>query len=113
MENGQEAFAAAIVDLVQQLTIAPAHVCRAHDVDIRIILDTAPSIARGCVEVDDNGIARMLRVQLSIGCTHQADVGAYCPKSHPISKGLNTVDLQAAEHTVFLPQWTGYRSRWA
>ena len=104
MENGQETFAAAIVDLVQQLAIALAHVCRPHDVDIRIILDAAPGIAGGFVDVDDDRVAGMLRIQLSIGGTHQADVGTYRPKGHPISKGLNTVDLQAGEHTVFLPR---------
>jgi len=44
----------------------------------------------------------MLRVQLAISCTHHADIGTYRPKSHTIGEWLNTINLQAEEHTVFL-----------
>jgi hypothetical protein len=102
MENRQEAFAAAIVDLVQQFAIALTDICRPHDVDIRVILHIASGIARGFVDVDDNRVTGMLRVECSMCGAHQADIGTCRPKSHAIGKGLNTVDLQAGKHVVSL-----------
>jgi len=93
MQDGQEPFAAPIVDLIQNLAVPFRDLGRSHDVDIRGILDAASGITWRFIQVDDDSVARMLRVQLSMGCPRQADVGTYCPKMQTTSEWLNAINL--------------------
>src|SRR5262245_38941184 len=104
MENGQEAFAAPIVDLVQQFMVPSRDLCWPHDIDICGILNAPADVTRRFVQIDDNSVAGMLRVQLAVSCPHQAYVGTYGAKGYPVSKWFDTINLQSSEHALSLSE---------
>ena len=78
--EGAEELVAAVVDLDEQLVVAVAQIDRLQDVDVHRVLDVAARVARRELDVGDDPVASVVRVDFAVGLAAQLLVGAGGPE---------------------------------
>src|SRR5262245_31428330 len=98
MEHWQEILASPVHHLVEDPPVASFDIRRPQDIELRLVLDEATAVTGRLVYVDDDGIQRMVWVQLPVRCSRDAEVAPRRSEFLPIDKWFHTVDLQVDQH---------------
>ena len=96
-ETPVEIEPAAVGHVIDDLSIAASGIGRSQHEEIGFVLDFAGSVARGLVEVDDDAVTRVLRVELAAKDAFDALVAAGIAKAATGGEGLDRADLDASE----------------
>src|SRR4051812_26721505 len=89
IEPRHDRLVATIGHVVDEATVAAVEIERFQNPEVAAILDIAPCIARGPVEVDDPGIQRVCRIDFAEYRAVQTLIGA------------DGTEFRAAEHGTF------------
>jgi hypothetical protein len=118
MEHWQEILASSVHHLVEDPPVASFDIRRPQDIELRLILNETTAIAGCLVQVDDDGMQRMVWVQLPVRRSRNAEVAPHRSKLLPIGKWLHAVDLQVDQHiaplstsSVNIPSYPASRVR--
>src|SRR5262249_47974584 len=97
VELTQGPLVAAVVDLEEDLAVAPAQVDWLQDVEIGGVLHHPAGVAGRLVEVHDQGVARIVRIHLEVGRTDELLAAAAAPEGHAPGEWLAASKFDAGD----------------
>jgi hypothetical protein len=98
IQERKDALAAAIRRIVKNVPVATLHVDRLQDEKITGILDAAAAVARRFVEIDDDLVQAIFRIDLAIDFADEFFVGAGDGKFVAAGEWFSFLNDEAGDH---------------
>ena len=105
VEKGDDPLATSIRGIVENLTVAPFHIHRFQNTEVAPVFDSASSVSRCFIQVDDDFIQAVFWIDLAINFADEFLVGTGNGEFIPLSERFFSLNDQSRDHCFLNFPW--------